>query len=253
MARLTGRQLHSLGPCSTSGTAASCLGVWQSQAHSHLLHLARPVALCCLQAPPASLTHTLCPACRWVFHPADVFARPRLQRFLALAHRLAPRVKGVFHVSPKAWASASGGTTAGGGGAAGTADTAAGDAEEGELEAEGDGLLQEIAYRRDSRLEVILSLVVPSGGSSEEAIGAAAATGDGGGQGQGTEGQQAAAGAAADGRDVAAAAAGGSGSAAATAEPWQLDGARLAAALERGRRGDWSALEAIVLSLLEPQ
>lgn len=167
------------------------------------------------------LSHSLTnqPNCRrWVFHPDDVFRRLRLLRFLELCQQAVPRVKGIFRVSPKTWVSASAGVAAG----------------------EGPVQLQEVAYRRDSRLELIVPLA-----AAQEGQAAAAAAGDASAQ------QPAAAGPEQPGAGAVQPAGGPPSSGGASSPPKTMDATSLAAAIEQGQHGDWSWLEAMVLGLLQ--
>lgn len=154
-----------------------------------------------------------------MFHPRDIFHQDRLHRFLVLAHQHAQRVKGVLRVSPKTWVSAA----AGGGGQS---------APKVQGPQAGEIVLQEVAYRRDSRLEVIVSL--PASGRDEA------------GGADRTEGGTC--------RGELAAIEVHSGKEHFLREGTlgcsSLDADQVAAAFAAGQQGDWEALSAIVMSLL---
>ena len=163
-------------------------------------------------APTLSSATARCAARRWIFHAADTFDRQRLQRFLDLAQGLAARVKGVFRVGPKLWVAA-----------------AAGAGWDGSGSGSGGGIpLQEIVYRRDSRLELIVPLKQQQQGGAAAGSSGPSASAAGGGAGS---------------------AASGDGSQALQAV--EGEAAALTAAMEAGRRGDWGPLEALALALLQ--
>ncbi|GAB4819345.1 hypothetical protein N2152v2_006391 [Parachlorella kessleri] len=178
-------------------------------------------------------------ACGWVFHPDDTFSQPRLQHFLDLAQGLVPRMKGVFRVSHKTWVAAAAGSAGHSVTASSSSSSSGG----------GTGVeLQEIAYRRDSRLELILPFVAVGRDEGNGAVvaggelnGPTSQTVDGGGLGGSCAGNVAvlacdqahstperAAGAAVEPPTSPASSDGA------------LDCARLAAALQTAQHGDWT-------------
>jgi hypothetical protein len=170
----------------------------------------------------------MCPAylpsalpCSWIFSRDCIFSQQTLQQLLCLLVPGTLRVKGVFRVAASTWVAASAapgpaavaaqataGVAAAGAAAAEATPAAAGGA--GGIPVE----LRETAYRRDSRVEIILDTA-----ATAAAAAAAAAAG------------------------VTPAATGGSGS---------THKQRVTAALGHAGAGDWAALEALLLATLEP-
>lgn len=90
--------------------------------------------------------------CSWIFHRDCLFSRPALLALLRALVPLTLRVKGVFRVSPKTWVAVSAAPTP----AAAAAAAASADVE-----------LAEIAYRRDSRVEVIVDVATAAAANAD--------------------------------------------------------------------------------------
>lgn len=154
-----------------------------------------------LRARSLTLFIYAAPNCSWVFHRDCVFSRQRLLELLPPLVDATLRVKAVLRVGAKAWVAVSAAPAH----APAAADAAAGTAAAPAVE------LVETAYRRDSRVEVIIDVAAcrsrgdGSSGSGEEQLAAA----DGG-----------------------------------TAQ-------RVAAALQQAAAGDWLALETLLLGALQ--
>lgn len=161
--------------------------------------------------------------CRsWVFHRDCMFSRKRLLELLPPLAACSLRLKGIFRVAPATWVAVSAArAAAAAAAAAGTAD-AAGAAAETSSSAAAAVELTEIAYRRDSRAEVIVT-----------------AAGDGSSKGRLEE---AAAGAGCSSSLVRQAA----GLSIAEAEGGMEQ--EVAAAVHQAAAGDWAALEALLLA-----
>ncbi|KAL4451816.1 hypothetical protein ABPG75_007478 [Micractinium tetrahymenae] len=184
-------------------------------------------------------------ACGWILHRDCVFNRARLQ---ALLQALLPRVlrlKGVFRVSPKLWVAVSAAPTPAAGGSSSSSSS---DCNSSGHAGSSSGVqhekpepppveLREIAYRRDSRVEVILDTAAAAALAAAAAEGSGVACEAASGDGGSLEAQ------------VGGLSLGGSpasGSSGMSSEAMPID-----AALGRATACDWSALEALLLATLE--
>ncbi|PSC70787.1 cobalamin biosynthesis [Micractinium conductrix] len=189
-------------------------------------------------------------ACGWIYHRDCTFSRPAL---LALLAQLVPctlRVKGVFRVSPRQWVAVSaapppatagavaageGSGSGGSGGSAAAGAAAASEAVE----------LREIAYRRDSRVEIILDTKATAAAAAAAAAATAAAAVAASAGGAPAAGSAAAP--ASDSLEVRAAAVSLAQAAGASREALKQ---QVVAALGSAAAGEWSALEALLLATL---
>ena len=103
--------------------------------------------------------HELLPCRSWIFHRDCIFDKSRLQALLRLLEPRTLRLKGVFRVSSKTWMAVS---AAPAHAAAAAASCSAGAALHSQPAAV---QLSEIAYRRDSRAEVIIDVAAAASSS----------------------------------------------------------------------------------------
>lgn len=121
---------------------------------SHHEPLADQCTVCCCRELLLPCSSTRCRS--WIFHRDCIFDKSRLQALLRLLEPRTLRLKGVFRVSSKTWVAIS---------AAPAAAAAASLADAAPSSQPAAAQLSEIAYRRDSRAEVIIDVAAAASSS----------------------------------------------------------------------------------------